>query len=62
MCLCVWGEGDGYHHLGEAMYLCGGFQKIVVPQNGWFIMEIFITMDDLGVPLFSETPMYSIFK
>ena len=33
------------------------FPKIVVPQNGWFIKEIPIKMDDLGVPLFSETPI-----
>ena len=31
------------------------FPKIVVPQNGWFRMENPIKMDDLGIPLFSET-------
>ena len=34
------------------------FPKIVVTQNGWFIMDIPIKMDDLGVPLFSDTPMF----
>ena len=32
------------------------FPRIVVPQNGRFIMEIPIKMDDLGVPPFEETP------
>ena len=38
------------------------FPKIMVPQNGWFIMEIPIKTDALGVPLFLETPTFVPFQ
>ena len=38
--------------LGSEMDKMWVFPKIVVPQNGWFMMENPIKMDDLRVPLF----------
>ena len=40
--------------------LCVFFLEMGVPPNGWFIMENTIKMDDLGVPLFQETPISNI--
>ena len=31
---------------------------VFTPQNGWFRMEKLIRMDDLGVPLFLEAPIF----
>ena len=42
---------------GWLKHILSVFPKIGVPQNGWFIMENPIKMDDLGVPLFLETPI-----
>ena len=42
----------------KCIYIYGCFQKIGIPQNGWFVMENPIKLDDLGVPLFSETLIY----
>ncbi len=48
-------RAPGLKHI-EAIWV---FPKIGVPQNGWFIWKTLILLDDLGVPLFLETPMYS---
>ena len=43
------------NHMGRSMVMG-------VPQNGWFMREILIKMDDLGVPPFMETPTWSSFS
>ena len=45
------------------IYILWGFPEMVVyiPQNGWCRMENPIKMDDLGVPPFQETSIYTYF-
>ena len=56
-CNCPnWFQNAGRNSWRDILHV--GVSKIGVPQNGWFIMENPIKMDDLGVPLLLETSMW----
>ena len=45
----------------KKLYYIWGFHNHGVPQNGWFVRENPIKMDNLGVPPFMETIINGIY-
>ena len=53
-------DHDDHDHDGNDLDM--GVSKIAVPQNGWFITKNLLKLMIWGVPLFSNSQIYSCFE